>query len=95
MVIFDCYVFFFMDVIFLLCIILSIFFLCVLLYSIIVCFCIRGNFLCFFLYGFFYGCFFCLSNLFDPGRDYCYWGSIKPCKLNEFIFVAYGSVTRG
>ena len=36
-----------------------------------------------------------LSNLFDPGRSYCYWDSIKPCKSNEFRFVAYGSVTRG
>lgn len=36
-----------------------------------------------------------LSNLFDPGRSYCYWDSIKPCKSNEFIFMAYGSVTRG
>lgn len=38
---------------------------------------------------------FFLSNLFDPGRSYCYWDSIKPCKSNEFRFVAYGSVTRG
>ena len=38
---------------------------------------------------------FFLSNLFDPGRSYCYWDSIKPCKSNEFIFMAYGSVTRG
>ena len=36
-----------------------------------------------------------LSNLFDPGRCYCYWDSIKPCKSNEFRLVAYGSVTRG
>ena len=36
-----------------------------------------------------------LSNLFDPGRSYCYWDSIKPCKSNEFRLVAYGSVTRG
>lgn len=34
-------------------------------------------------------------NPFDPGGRYCYWDSIKPCKLNEFIFMAYGSVTRG
>lgn len=33
--------------------------------------------------------------LFDPGRCYCYWDSIKPCKSNEFRLVAYGSVTRG
>lgn len=39
--------------------------------------------------------YFFLSNLFDPGRSYCYWDSIKPCKSNEFRFVAYGSVTRG
>ena len=43
-----------------------------------------------------YCTYFCiLSNLFDPGRSYCYWDSIKPCKSNEFRFVAYGSVTRG
>ena len=35
------------------------------------------------------------SILFDPGRCYCYWDSIKPCKSNEFRLVAYGSVTRG
>lgn len=47
--------------------------------------------ICFFLVcGYFF-----LSNLFDPGRGYCYWDSIKPCKSNEFIFVAYGSVTHG
>lgn len=34
-------------------------------------------------------------NPFDPGGSYCYWDSIKPCELNEFIFMAYGSVTRG
>ena len=34
-------------------------------------------------------------NLFDPGRSYCYWDSIKPCKSKEFRFLAYGSVTRG
>ena len=34
-------------------------------------------------------------NPFDPGGSYCYWDSIKPCKLNEFRFMAYGSVTRG
>jgi hypothetical protein len=34
-------------------------------------------------------------NPFDPGGSYCYWDSIKPCKSNEFIFMAYGSVTRG
>lgn len=39
-------------------------------------------------------CFF-HSILFDPGRCYCYWDSIKPCKSNEFRLVAYGSVTRG
>lgn len=35
------------------------------------------------------------SILFDPGRCYCYWDSIKPCKSKEFRFLAYGSVTRG
>ena len=40
-------------------------------------------------------CLLCDSILFDPGRCYCYWDSIKPCKSNEFRFVAYGSVTRG
>ena len=34
-------------------------------------------------------------NPFDPGGSYCYWDSIKPCKSNEFRFMAYGSVTRG
>ena len=39
----------------------------------------------FFMYFCVYVCF--LSNLFDPGRSYCYWDSIKPCKLNELFLV--------
>ena len=40
-------------------------------------------------------CLLCDSILFDPGRCYCYWDSIKPCKSKEFRLLAYGSVTRG
>ena len=78
--IFDCYV---CDVMINICVISRLIFFMRTSKSFLISFNEVDLFLCF------------LSNLFDPGRSYCYWDSIKPCKSNEFRFVAYGSVTRG